>query len=235
MSLPKLNTHQFDVQLFSVKDPIKCRPFLVKEEKILLMALESEDRQTMIQAIKQIMTNCLIEGDIDVNKLPVFDMELWFLNLRARSVGEHIELNLKCEQCEKLNDYTLNINDVKVFVPQSHTQKIMLNDEIGVTMKYPTMIDANDNETISKSTERLFSMIIDNIETIFDTENVYDVKLQTKKELEEFIYSLNQKQFNKLVDYFNNLPRLMHKIEFTCQHCNSNQLTVIQGIENFFL
>lgn len=234
MTLPKLDVPVYEITLHSYPTPIKYRPFLVKEEKILLIALESQDKDAIVTAIKQILNNCLIEGDININKLPLFDVEYWFLNIRARSVGEIVDLTLKCSDCEQINEYKLDINDVQLQILPTHTNMIDLTDEVRVTMKYPTITVMNDFEAIQDSTERLFDLVTNSIETIIEGETVHDLKLQSQSDINEFVLSLTQQQFGKLLEFYNTMPKLAHTINFACTECDKKNTLVIQGVENFF-
>jgi len=234
MTLPRLDVPVYEITLHSYPTPIKYRPFLVKEEKILLIALESQDKDSIVSAIKQILNNCLIEGDININKLPLFDVEYWFLNIRSKSVGEIVDLNLNCNDCEHINEYKLDINDVHLQISPDHTKVINLTDNVGVTMKYPTITVMNDFEAIQESTERLFDLVTNSIETVIEGETVHDLQLQSSSDINEFVLSLTQQQFSKLLDFYNTMPKLAHTINFACTKCDKKNTLVIQGVENFF-
>jgi len=236
MPLPKIATPEFEIKLFSQKAPIRYRPFLMKEEKLLLMALESKKEDTMINAVKTILSGCCLPGQkIDFDRIPLFDIEFWFLNLRAKSVGEIIKLLFKCEKCEAENPIEFNIDEVELFVPEDHKNLIDLTDEIKVEMNYPTVKQFAKFQNPGKMTETLFDMTRECLKTIYHNDEVFDAKVQTKKELDDFILSLRQEQFGKLVQFFETMPKLNHTVVFDCNQCNHNNITILQGIESFFL
>ena len=236
MPLPKLAVPTHTIKLHSLEKEIKYRPFLVKEEKLLLMALESGDDETMLSSIKTIINNCVHDEEkIDVDALPLFDLELWFLHLRAKSVGEVVELVFKCKSCEAENEHNLNIDDVNLFISKDHENLIQLTDNIKIQMKYPNVRQFASFENEDKPTEKLFNLVKDCIECIIDGEEVYEAKLQTKKELEEFIYSLNQQQFKKIINFFDTMPKLRHLVTYKCNKCGEDNIQLLEGVENFFL
>jgi hypothetical protein len=219
MALPKIKSPIYELSLYSTKKNYKYRPFLVKEQKILLMAVESQDPKEMLRAIKQIIINCSID-EINVEKLPMFDLEYFFLRLRGKSIGEEIELKLthptglnsKGEMCEFSTPYKLNIMEVEVEVSDKHTNKIVLDKEssIGVVLKYPTMSMADKLQTENKKNQfdTIQDVVIESIDYIFDNENVYPSNESTKSELIEFINGLSQEQFAKITEFFNTMPKL---------------------------
>ena len=238
MGLPKLATPIYEIKLHSQDKEIKYRPFLVKEEKLLLMAMESKEEQTMLSAIKTIINNCLEEGSVvDIDKLPLFDLEYWFLHLRAKSVGEDIELNFTCqsEECQHQTEYHLNINDVGLQIDPNHDPLIKLTDDIYVKMKYPSVKEFSLYGGQDQATDSIFQLIAQCMESIIQGEEVYETKLQSKKEVDEFILSLNQTQFKQIVEFFNTMPTLRHVINFNCEACQTQNIHVVQGVENFFL
>ena len=236
MPLPKLAVPTHEIKLHSLDKEIKFRPFLVKEEKLLLMALESGEEETMLSAIKTIINNCVHdEEEIDIDSLPLFDLELWFLHLRAKSVGEVVELLFKCKECEEDNEYKLNIDDVKLFIAKEHNNVIELTDKIKIEMKYPNVKQFASFDNEEQPTDKLFNLVRECISTIIDGDEVYEAKLQTKKELEEFILSLNQQQFKKIINFFDTMPKLRHMVTYKCKKCEQDNIQLIEGVENFFL
>lgn len=240
MSLPKLSAPEHTIKLHSLDYEIKYRPFLVKEEKILLMAVESKNEDVMMKAVKQIIDNCCLEEKkIKVEDLPLFDLELWFLNLRAKSVGESIELKLPCRNCEERTEVNFNINDVQLQIDPEHNDIIKITDTISIQMKYPNIKQFarfTPSDT-SKTTDKLFSLVRDCVKSIIEEDKVFDASLQTKSELEEFIQSLNSDQFKRVVTFFDTMPILAHTLEYTCKNkeCETKNVYTITGIENFFL
>jgi hypothetical protein len=217
----------------------------VKEQKILLMALESQDPKEMLRAIKQIITNCCID-DIEVDKLPMFDLEYFFVRLRGKSIGEEIELKLthptgqnsKGEMCEFSTPYKLNIMEVEVEVSDKHTNKIVLEKEsgIGVVLKYPTisMADKLQGNEKKNQFDVIQGVVIESIDYIFDNENTYPPGESTKNELIEFINGLSQEQFAKITEFFNTMPKLRKVISWTCSSCGCDDKVELEGMTSFF-
>jgi hypothetical protein len=245
MSLPKINTPIFELILPSTEKPIKYRPFLVKEQKILLIAMESGDERSMMTAIKQIINNCAVD-QVDVDKLPVFDLEYFFVRLRAKSIGETVDLNLrhpnsmnsKDEICEHVTKATLNLLDVEVHKSISHEDKIVLDDEtkIGVKFKYPTSefaLSIENPEEINQL-DLATDAIINSIDFIFDADNVYKREDHTKKELVDFIENLSQTQYEKLSTFFETMPKLKHEVTWKCAGCGHEDKVMLEGLSNFF-
>lgn len=237
MNLPSISVPYFITTIPSTKEEIHFRPFLVKEEKILLMALTGEDEASMNDAIENILNVCIRE-DIDIKKLSYYDIEYLFLKIRSKSVGEIIELNLKTHSCVetcKPIEYKLNIDEVNVKFNDDHTNKIMITDEIGVMLKYP---DYRKLQEIGKkfadnNIETIFQVVIDCIDCIFDQETVYDQA--SKKELNEFLEGLNSQQFQKLIKFFQTMPKLSHTLKYKCNTCGTDDELLLEGLKSFFL
>lgn len=246
MSLPKINTPIFELNLPSTGQSVKYRPFLVKEQKILMMAMESEDQKSMMLSIKQIINNCAVDA-VDVEKLPMFDLEYFFLRLRAKSVGEQVELNLRHPTgynskeiaCDHASKFKLNLLDVEVEKTISHTDKIIIDEAtgVGVKFKYPTA-EIIENQDFSESKTELDAAseaMIGCIDFIFDKDNVYKREDSTKEELMEFLENLSQDQFQKLSVFFDTMPKLQHKIKWKCTGCGCEEEVTLQGLANFFV
>lgn len=228
MALPVVSTPEFETEIPSSKKKIKFRPFLVKEEKLLYFALESKETNDIINSIKKIFENCILT-DFKFDELAFFDFEYLFLMLRAKSVGESIELNLKhdIEGCGNINKVTVDIDDIKVQVNEEHSDKFMLDDNIGVKMRYPTI------ESISKLGEQdSFSLIRDSIEFVYDQENVYDEF--SKEEMESFLDSLGKAHFEKIMEFFSTMPKLKHEVTYICKKCGAKETVVLEGLQSFF-
>jgi DNA-directed RNA polymerase subunit RPC12/RpoP len=235
MALPILNTPTFEVELPLSKRVVKYRPFLVKEEKILLMALESQDQKQIMNAMRDIVSACTFD-EVNARALPVSELEFLFLKLRAKSVGENANIGLKCSECSAQNDVDLNLEDIKLDLSNIPETKIMLSDTIGVIMKFPTSDDVLRNIDSKKSdVENTYAVIAACLDKIFDTENVYDVSTQSKKEVQDFIESLNKQQFEKIKDFFSSLPKLKHDLEYECMNCGHHNHVVLEGLESFFV
>ena len=241
MSLPKLNVPVYEAILPSTESVIKYRPFLVKEEKILMTAMEAGDNTTMQTAVKQIITNC-VQEKINVNNLPTFDLEYLFLRLRAKSVGEEITVGLQpwgCPQnegklCKFTTEVKINLEEIKVEKNKEHSNKIMLNDEIGVMMSYPNLdVMKQFKETASES-EIGMKLMKDSISMIFTEEETHERDSFSEEELDDFIDSLTSDQFAKLKDFFDTMPQLKHVAKYTCNTCGEEKETTIQGLDSFF-
>lgn len=245
MALPKIKSPIFELKLPSTGKSIKYRPFLVKEQKLLLMALESEDPEEMFRAIKQIINNCAID-EINVDDLPMFDLEYFFLRLRAKSIGETIELKLKHneeknskgDECKHVTPLTLNLLEVEVQKEGNHTNKIIIDEEskVGVVLNYPTVSLANKLQKLGTQNQidSIVSVIVQSIDYIFDAENVYPAKETSTDELLTFVNDLSQEQFGKLAQFFNTMPKLKHTIKWKCQGCGTSDKIEMEGMANFF-
>ena len=241
MGLPKITVPEYTLTVPSTKKEIKYRPFLVKEEKILLIAMESEDETQILAATKNVINNC-IYGDINVEDIPIFDMEYIFLNLRSKSKGEQLDLKYVCPNCNTELPMPINIDDIKVQFEDKHTPKIELNDKMGVVMKYPNMMLQSKIEKEDNKINQLFSSILACIDYIYDENTTYSSKDHTKKEMEEFIESLPDEQFQKISKFFETSPKLKHTIKLHCTHkkgkngkvCNYKKEEVLEGLASFF-
>ncbi len=237
MALPKLNVPVYEAVLPSTEKVIKYRPFLVKEEKLLLTAQESGE-EAVLPAVKQIIKNC-VQGEIDVDNLPIFDIEYVFLRLRAKSVGEEITLGLKpwgCPQndgelCKFTTEVSVNLEEIKCVKDKTHTSKIMLDNKIGIMMKYPDISQLN---TKGSENEMGFEVIKKCINMIFTEEETHERDSFTDKELDDFIDSLNTKQMEKIKNFFDTMPVLKHTVKYTCKTCDEEKETTLQGLQSFF-
>jgi hypothetical protein len=225
------------------KKKIQIRPFLVKEEKIFLMAVEADDQESILPAIKQIVNNCCLTEDVDIDSLPISDLEFIFFNLRARSIGETIELKYKCNNkihvgeeekvCGNLVDISMNILDIKPEIPENHTNKIELSDTMGIVMKYPTFKLIEKLKGLNE-TEVLMETILYCIDYVYDADEIFYSKDTPKKELTEFVESMNRKQFTKLQTFFETIPKITKEVDFDCKKCGYQEKIVLEGIQNFF-
>ena len=239
MALPKIDVVIHEVDLPVSKKRIKYRPFLVKEQKILLMASESGDADVIEKSIRQILQNCCLE-EFDVDTLSLLDVEYFFLHLRSSSVGELVENKYRCqnevegEVCNNLMDATLNLNELKVIGLDGYKDIIGLTDRIGVKMvlpKYTVIQKARDMEDM---TGFIFELIADCIEYIYDGDELHYTKDIDKKEVVEFIESLNQPQFARIQSFFDTIPKLEKKVDITCGKCGFEHHIEFEGIESFF-
>lgn len=235
MPLPKIVTPTYELRLPSTDQLIKYRPFLVKEEKVLLMAMESEDESQMINAVKTILKNCIV-SKIKVDDLAVFDIEYLFLNIRAKSVGEQIELNITCpDDGETMVPVELNVEDIKVQKSEDHSNIIQLNDTISVVMKYPSMeMFVKTNFTASAKTEDVFEIAASCIDQVVEGEDVYETKSFSKKEINEFLDSLDTAQFLLIQKFFESMPKLSHNIKVINPVTEVESDVVLEGLASFF-
>jgi len=239
MALPKLNVPVYEAILPSTEKVIKYRPFLVKEEKLLLTALEADDSKALSSAVKQIVNNC-VQGELDVDNLSTFDIEYLFLRLRAKSVGEKVTVGLRpwgCPKnegklCENSTSVEINLEEVKVDKSTASSSKIMLDDKIGIKMKYPDIDSVNIIGTSSEAAG--MDVIRGCVDMIFTEEETYERDSFTDKELDEFIDSLNSQQFKLIKDFFDNMPVLTHTVKYKCETCGEKKETTLTGLNSFF-
>jgi hypothetical protein len=247
MALPQINTPTFELTLPSSGESVRYRPFLVKEQKILLMALESRESTEMLRAIKQIIANCSLSETLKVDSLPMFDLEYFFLRLRAKSIGESIELNLNhyentnrnMEECTHTTKFNLNLMEVEVEKNPEHQNKIMLDEEskVGIVLKYPTIALADKMQRAAEGKNQMdivVDVVCQCIDYIFDAENTYPASESSKQELVDFINNLGQEQFAKINNFFVTMPKLKHTIHWECEKCGTKDHITLEGMANFF-
>lgn len=235
MALPQIKTPEYECVLPSNGETILFRPFLMKEEKILLTVLEGNDPKEMQRAMIRIIRDCVL-SDIDIEKLPFFDLEYIFLQLRAKSVGEVIELKLAHPEpeteCEHMQEVSVNISDIEVNKEDCKNPVIQFENGIGVKMKYPNLKDIENVKDSDNEFENGIQTLSICIESVFDEEQVYTDF--TEEELQEFIESLSQTHIEKMVGFMNNMPQLEHTIEYTCEACGKTESINVKGLSNFF-
>jgi hypothetical protein len=240
MALPKIDVPVYELDLPLSKKHIRFRPFLVKEQKNLLMAMESGDKQSIEQNVKQVLNNCTVTEGVDIEKLPVLDVEFYFLNLRARSVGEVVENKYRCDNkvddkvCGNIMETSLNLLDIKVENYVEGKDIIQLTDEVSIKLKYPEFSILSKLSKLESVSDVAFKMIAESVEYIYDGEQFYYAKETTTEELIEFIENLNQAQFAKIEDFFANLPKIEKKIEMKCSRCGFEHKLDVEGLESFF-
>jgi hypothetical protein len=238
MPLPKISTPTYELELPSTGQTIKYRPFLVREEKLLVIALESEDTKQITNAIKTVIKNCIETKNIKVEALPTFDIEYLFLNIRGKSVGEEIEVNIICpDDGETTVPVKINVDDIKVQKNSEHTKQIKLDDSIMMEMKYPSLdqfiksnFDLNTNNTMDQS----FELIGSCIDKIYTEEEVWSTSDVTKKELTEFLDQMNSNQFKEIEKFFETMPKLSHKIKITNPVTEVESEVTLEGLSSFF-
>jgi DNA-directed RNA polymerase subunit M/transcription elongation factor TFIIS len=231
MSLPKLNTPTFELTLPSTGKKIKYRPFLVKEHKILLTMAEADDAE-IARVVSELVDVCTF-NKLNVKSLPHFDIEYIFLQLRAKSISESVEVIVNCE-CGNKIDTTFNIDNLKVEKNPKHTNKIMLTKEYGIEMNYPVFEEVV-NVFASNDTSKVIDLIVRSIKGVFDNENYWDAKEQTKEEIEEFIFSLTKDQFDLIENFFVTAPKIVQEIETDCPKCGRHNVSRLEGLSNFFV
>jgi len=227
MPLPVMNTPTFKVKIHSLNKDIEFRPFLVKEEKILILAQESNEPKEMIKAMQDIVTSCS-NGAVDGKELPFFDLQYAFIQLRSQSIGNITDFILICGECGHKTETTLDLNNLTIDFPENHTNKIMLTDTVGVIMKYPKADILVDTDTPA------FDLVVSCIDKIFDQDEIYDAEDEGKEEVEKFINGLSTNQFENIVEFFQTSPRLEKTIDYTCVKCGTENTVLIDGVENFF-
>ena len=232
MPLPKIATPTYELELPSTGETIKYRPFLVKEEKILLLALESEDDAQIAEALKSIVCSCVTTKDFDFNKLASFDIEYIFLNIRAKSVGEIIELFLTCpDDNETEVKVNINVDDIKVKFDKGHSKTVKISDDLWVDLKYPgidTFLGPQNN------LDDTFTFIAKSIEKIYNEEDVWDDSTTTVDEFVSFLENMSSKQFNDVQNFFQTMPSLKHEVKITNPNTKVESSYTIEGLANFF-
>lgn len=245
MTLPRMDTPTFHVTLPVTNTPVTFRPYLTKEEKLLLMAVESKDAKSVMSAIRQVAINCIVTpADLNVDNLPMADVDYLFLNLRAKSKGEVLEANFNCRhipegqerECGNLMQLSVRVDELKVNIPKDFTTTIPLNDKIGIVMRLPRYSDISSASTNDKLTaiDKSFQMIKSSIAQIYDGEQVFDVNTAMDKDLEEFIGSLNSEQFKKIERFFDTMPKVDYKFDVTCKKCGFDHHINYRDIASFF-
>ena len=236
MALPKLTTPTYELEIPSTDEKIKYRPFLVKEEKILMMAMETKNEGDIVQAVKDIVKECTF-NKVSIDNMPMFDVEYIFLNIRAKSVGEVSKLRLLCPDDNKTYaDVELDLNEVRVQVGEDHTNKIELENGMGMIMQYPTIDSFRDSGIRNITADNMLDVIGSCILQIYEDEGkkVYDPKDQTKKEVIEFIEQLNTKQFKKVQNFFDTMPKLKHEIKVKNPKTKKESSITLSGLNDFF-
>ena len=236
MALPKLGVPTYELNLPSTGKTIKYRPFLVKEEKLLLLAMESEDEKEVISAVKNLLKNC-ITSRIKVDNLPSFDLEYIFLKIRAASVGEMIEMTVTCTDDNETNTTTsIDLSKIEIQKDKEHSSKIMLEKDCGIIMKYPSMDRFIESQFLNKNinTEQVFEFIAGNIDQIFQGEEVFDSTTTSKKEFREFVEGLTSKQFESIQKFYETMPKLSHTFTVVNPNTGVECKYTIEGLQSFF-
>jgi len=238
MPLPKIVTPTYSLEIPSIKKEIKYRPFLVKEEKILIIAMESEDPKQIAEALKTVIGNCIITRGIKVDQLSIFDIEYIFLNVRGKSVGEDVDVLLTCPDDGTTQvPVTINLDDISVVVKPEHSKDIKLDDNLKLRMKYPSMkefIKNNFSNDGGMGVDDTFEMIVSCIDQIYSEEESWPASDSTKKELEEFLEQLTSQQFKEIEKFFNTMPKLSHTISIKNPNTGVESDITLEGLTSFF-
>lgn len=235
MALPVVNSSRYSTKLPSTGVEIDYRPYLVKEEKIMMVALESKDNKQIVRAMKDVAQACVL-SEVDVNQLTGFDLEWLFLKLRSKSVGENVELKLICqnEECKHPNPVNINLDEIEMD-DFDDNRIIQLTDTIGLQMLYPSVdLMAKYDEEKLKTVDGAFDLIIDCMQTIYDEDNVYNVKDETRDNVRDFLSSLTSAQFKMVSDYLQNIPSVKKDVEYTCESCGKEDKLELRGLQSFF-
>ena len=236
MALPKVNTPTYELVVPSTDEKVKYRPFLVKEEKISLIAMEAQEQSGILNAVKDIVKSCTFDK-FDVNRAPIFDIEYIFLNIRAKSVGEVSTVNLRCpDDNETFVQTEIDLTKVDVQITEGHTNKIELTDEMGMILQYPTLDSFTDSTTVINASNML-DVIASCVSQIYDKkgEDVYDAKDSTKQEIVDFIESLNSKQFLEIQKFFDTMPKLTHTVTIENPETKVKSDITLTGLNDFFV
>ena len=238
MPLPKIATPTYELELPSTGQSVKYRPFLVKEEKLLVLALESEDTKQITTAIKSVLKSCVLTKGIKVETLPTFDIEFLFLNIRGKSVGEELEVNVICpDDGETQVPVTINLDDIQVQKSDNHDNQIKLDDNIMMELKYPSLdqfIKNNFEFDEKNAMQQSFDLIASCIDKIYTEEEVWATADCTKKEMSEFLESMNSTQFKGIEKFFETMPKLSHTIKVTNPNTKKKSEVVLEGLASFF-
>ena len=237
MPLPKIATPTYELELPSTKQTVKFRPFLVKEEKLLVLALESEDTKNITTAIKTVIKNCISTRGIKVENLPTFDIEYLFLNIRGKSVGEEVEVNLVApDDGETTVTVKIDLEDIKVVETEGHDKQIRLDDNLMMEMKYPSLDQfiKNNFDFNDTSVDRSFELIATCIDKIYNEEEVWSTEDVSKKEIVEFLEQMSSAQFKKIEKFFDTMPKLSHSIELKNPVTKVKSTVVLEGLSSFF-
>jgi hypothetical protein len=238
MPLPKISTPTYELELPSTGETIRYRPFLVKEEKLLVIALESEDTKQITTAIKTVIKNCILTKNVKVESLPTFDIEYLFLNIRGKSVGEELEVNIICpDDGETQVPVKINLDDIQVQKNDEHSNRIKLDDSIMMEMKYPSLdqfIKNNFDFADKNAMDQSFDLIASCIDKIFTEEEVWTAGDVTKKEMADFLESMNSSQFKDIEMFFETMPKLSHSIKVTNPITEIESEVVLEGLASFF-
>ena len=238
MPLPTIATPSYTLEIPSLKKEIKYRPFLVKEEKILIIAMESEDSKQIADAVKNVINNCILTKGIKIDQLATFDIEYLFLNIRGKSVGEIVEVLITCPDDDRTQvPVSINLDDIKVTIDKNHSKDIKLDDNLTLRMKYPSLkefIKTNFGNNFNMSVDDTFDLILSCIEQVYSEEESWAASDCTKKELSEFIEQLTSNQFKEVERFFSTMPKLSHTLKIKNPNTEVESEVVLEGLTSFF-
>lgn len=234
MSLPKIQYPVYNIKIPSLNKTFRFRPFLVREEKLLLMAKESDNPGDMLSSIKQVVNNCLVDNNLDINKLAIFDLEYLFLKLRALSVDNVVKLSYIDNEDNKKYDFELDLNTVDVKFPEKIDNNIKLTETSGILMKYPSASLYDDKEFLNLEKDYMFELIIKCLDKIYDGDSIYEIKEYKKKDIEEFLENLNVKAFEDIKEFLLNVPKLYHEINYK-NSLNNDRKIILTELSDFFM
>ncbi len=238
MPLPKITTAEYELKLPSNGKTVKYRPFLVREEKILILSLESQDQKQISNAVKQVLKECVLTKGIKIDTLPSFDIEYLFLNIRGKSVGETIELIVTCGDDGVTEvPVTVSIDDIKVVKDDDHSPDIELADGYTVKMKYPSLsqfVETNFQDDEKNQVEKSFNIVAQSIDMVYNDKEMFSASECTKKELKEWVESLTSEQFQKIEKFFDTMPKLKHTLKVTNPKTSKENTIELEGLTDFF-
>jgi hypothetical protein len=238
MPLPKISTPTYELELPSTGKTIKFRPFLVREEKLLVLALESDDPKEITNAIKAVLKDCIQTRGIKVETLPTFDIEYLFLNIRGKSVGEDIEVSVLCpDDGETYGEVQINIDDIKVLRDKEHTNKIKIDDKLMMEMKYPSLnqfVKSNFDFKDDNQVDQSFDLIASCVDKVFSEDEAWTSEDFTKKEINDFLEQMNSSQFKQIEMFFTTMPKLSHEVEVLNPKTKKKNKVVLEGLSSFF-
>lgn len=233
--LPKLNAPTYELTVPSTGETVPYRPYLVKEEKILMLALESNDTGQMLRAAKDVIRSCT-NDQVRVDSLAMFDIEYIFAKLRSKSVGETATVSIKCDDCSASNDVDIDLETVYVDVPDSSHQTIALTDTVGITLRYPSVdvLVKEQSDQNKSEVDKIFDVIISCIDSIYSGDEIFDAREQSRNEIKDFVESLNSQQFNKVREFIDSIPSATADVNFKCVSCSKDNHLELKGLGNFF-
>jgi hypothetical protein len=241
MALPKIDVPTYEIELPVSKKKLRYRPFLVKEQRNLLMAMESSEASTIQESVRDILYNCTLTENVDIEKLPIIDVEYYFINLRAKSVGEVIESRYRCNnevnevECGNIMEKEINLLEIKPQFTEEVSSEIQLDSKLSIKLKYPEFSIIKDSLKYDNINEVTFNMIANSIEYIYDGEQFYYGHEAQPNEMLQFVEGMNQEQFLKVEKFFNNLPKLKETLDITCSKCGFQHKIDVEGLESFFV